>query len=604
MADKIPAGFVPESSLIPEGFVPEVGTGEDIARSAGAGLAGGTAGLVGGPGDVQEAIKGSGINEWLIKKAHDILPERFWKDAKPGGYSVRSEVGPISLPTTEGVKKTTHLDVADWTPQTEAGRYTKAGAEFVPGALTGGARSGAELAANLVRFGVAPGVAQEYVGGKLKDTPYESIARLATALTTGAAAGKAISWNAATGPEASRLEHAAHVRRLDQEGIPVSAGERANLPDLRKAEGDADRHLYQKKLEAVTAAATRRVSDGRGGTYETPIMSREQGNNTLDRMLSEVGQRFDDVAARNTLHPDAQMGHDLVQLHQDYSRIPGAYGPETVNALNGASGHVMDLLQSNGAHPTTGLTHLTGEQYQTLRSRLNTAARTSGNAQHSQALHDFVGVLDDAMERSIATHNRSDAGVFPQVRRDYKNALVIEDASKASNVAGAEGYITPAKLEAAAAKVYGRRAHERGHDPFDFAPSAKAVLKVEPDSGTAGHLKVHEMADKLAGAIGAIAGTHVGSALNPGSEGAVQGLLYGREGLAPLAAPFLRRAMNAALLHPVGQAVLGNQILARPGVAGMKTQRMFNRHTGRWEDIPSIPGLLTGLQAARQGGDQ
>jgi hypothetical protein len=597
--DKIPAGFVPEKSLIPEGFVPEVSTAEDVARSAGAGLAGGSAGLVGGPGDVQEAIGKSGINEWLIKKAHDILPEGFWKAQKDYKLA-KGDVGPIRLPTTEETKKATKLDTFDWDPQTTAGTYTKAGAEFVPGALTGGARSAGELAANLVRFGIAPGVAQEYVGQQLKDTPYESIARLATALGSSAAAGKAITWNAAKGPEASRLEHAAHVRRLDQEGIPVSAGERADLPDLRKAEGDANPQLYKTKLEAVTRAATRQVGNGRGGTYETPIMSRETGNNTLDRMLSEVGDRFDALATRNTLHPDAQMGHELVDLHNTYTRIPGAYGDAAVNALHGAANHVRDLMAANGPSPVTNLHFLTGEQYQRLRSSLNTAARTSNDAQHSAALHDFVSTLDNAMERSIAAHNRADAGLFPQVRRDYKNALVVEDASKASNVAGAEGYITPAKLEAAAAKVYGRRAHERGHDPFDFAPSAKAVLKVEPDSGTAGHLRVHEMADKLAGAIGAMAGFGVGHHIVPGSEGGVAGLLYGREGVAPLAAPFVRRAMNAAMLHPIGQAVLGNQILARPGTAGVLSQRMFNRQTGRWESVPSIPGLLTGLQAARQ----
>lgn len=597
--DKIPAGFVPEKSLIPEGFVPEVGTGEDIARSAGAGLAGGSAGLVGGPGDVQEALAKSGVNEWLIKKAHDILPERFWK-AQRDYTLAKGDVGPIRLPTTEETKKTTGLSAFDWNPQTTAGTYTKAGAEFVPGALTGGARSAGELAANLVRFGVAPGVAQEYVGQQLKDTPYESIARLATALGTSAAAGKAISWNAAKGPEASRLEHAAHVQRLDQEGIPVSAGERADLPDLRKAEGDANPQLYKTKLEAVTRAATRQVGDGRGGTYETPIMSREPGNNTLDRMLSEVGNRFDTLATRNTLHTDAQMGHELVQLQQHYSRIPGAYGPETVNALNGASQHVMDLLLANGPHPTTNLTHLTGEQYQRLRTDLGAAARASGNDAHAQVLHDFVNTLDNAMERSIATHNPGDAGLFPQVRRDYKNALVVEDASKATNVAGAGGYITPAKLEAAAAKVYGRRAHERGYDPFDFAPSAKAVLKVEPDSGTAGHLRVHEMADKLAGAIGAMAGFGVGHHIVPGSEGGVAGLLYGREGVAPLAAPFVRRGMNAAMLSGPGQAILGNQILARPGVPGVLKQRMRDPATGQWVNAPSIPGLLTALQAARQ----
>jgi hypothetical protein len=608
--DTIPAppeGFFPIPPP-PKGFKPVVSTAEDVTRSAGAGLAGGTAGLVGGPGDVQEAIGKSGINEWLIKHTEGLgpaiakklgLPEDYFKSKKD--YTLaKGDIGPIRLPTTEETKKATGLNVFDYEPQTTAGQYTKAGAEFVPGALTGGARTVPELAANVARFGVAPGVAQEFVGKQLEGTPFEKIGRIATAIGTSALTGKLISPNASKSPEASRAAYAGQVRRLDEEGIPVTAGERADLKGLRQAEDEANPQAYKDKLEAVTRAATRQVGNGRGGTYETPVMLREQGNNTLDNMLTETGQRFENLSRANTLHPDAAMGQGMVDLRNHYSAIPGAYTPAVENALNGAATHVSDLLRSNGAHPVTGLTHLTGEQYQRIRSNLRAAARSAENPQHAAAMNDFVNLLDDAMERSVARHNPLDAGAFPQARRDYKNALVVEDASKATNVAGAEGYITPAKLEAAAAKIYGRRAHERGHDPFDFAPAAKAVLKVEPNSGTAGRLAVHELADKFAGAIGAIAGSHVGSMINPGTEGSVQGLLYGREGLAPLVAPFARKGMEAALMSRPGQAVLGNQILARPGTVGALRQRIRNPVTGEWENTYSVPGLLTAIQAARQ----
>jgi hypothetical protein len=162
--------------------------------------------------------------------------------------------------------------------------------------------------------------------------------------------------------------------------------------------------------------------------------------------------------------------------------------------------------------------------------------------QKSEALHAFVDMLDNTMERSIARTNPADAGAFPQARRDYKNALVIEDAAKTSNVAGAQGYITPAKLEAAAKKVYGARAHERGYDPFDWAPSAKAVLKVEPNSGTAHRMHVSDIINKITAATGALGGAALGS--HTGAEGSTLGLLVGAYGAAPLIEPLVRKGVK------------------------------------------------------------
>ena len=656
--DDIPEGWStvqPEASDVPEGWKPVVSTGEDIKRSAKAGLAEGTAGLAGAPGDVQKALAGSGLDEWLTQKAHGLnrritsslgLPEDFFA-GKKGGYSLaRPEVGEIRLPTTEEVKDKTGLKAFDWDPQSEWGRYTKAGASFVPGAVTGGAgnvianvtragvrgaipgavRSLPGLGADIARFGIAPGVAQEYVGSSdlVKGTPFEAPARIATGALAGHLTGKFISPGASTAPELTRQNYAGQVERMRQEGMPLSAGEVTNSNPLRYHESQTNPAMLDERGEALTAAATRRVGRGHGmETHETGIISREPGDNTIDNILRETGGRFDALQGRNTLHPDAAMGHDIVNLQQHYTNIPGAYTPEAQNALTGAATHLTGLLQANGPHALTNGTFLTGEQYQRLASQLRTAARTSGNPQTAMVLHDFVNTLDNAMERSIARPalqggNPNDVGLFPKARRDYKNALVIEDAAKASNAAGAAGYITPAKLEAAANKIYGSRTHTRGDDPFDFAPAAKSVYKIMPDSGTSHRSGFEGNIDTVAHGIGALAGA-LGGGLHGGGgvEQAVLGAILGETTGAAALKPFIRGAYSKYLDSPVGRLHLGNQLLAgQPGMVHGATQH-FPEHVfpaagrapafvsrPRHETDVSIPGLLSAIQAIQQTGHQ
>jgi hypothetical protein len=553
-----------------------VSTGEDLARSAGSGLVTGAAGIPGAPGDAQAILKSHNPFDWLADKYRAFDPKQAAKnEALAGKMGRTSDLGaPIDFPTTEEIKAKTGLSATDYTPQTEGGRITKGIATMVPGALTGGPRTGGGLAADLGRYAVAPALAVEGIDKLDIPEPYKGPAKMLASITASALAGKAISPNASHAPEASREAYAGQVARLEQEGIPVSAGERADSRGLRIAEDELNPEHYKAKNEAVTRAATRVVPG-----FETPVINHGAGG-TIDTMLHTTGRRFDDLSARNTLVPDAGMGVDIMNLRREFTRNPNLYDAGVVKAVDGEANALRDAFATSMRQ--TGQPALTGAQYQRLRSSVNTAARTTENPQKAQALHEFVSILDDGMERSIARTNPADAGAWGAARRDYKNALVIEDAGKSSRAAGSVNYITPASLESAAAKVYGRRAHERGYDPFDWAPAAKSVLKVEPNSGTAHRTHVSDYITGVTRAVGAGAGFAAGHAVGGGSEGGVAGLLLGQDAGARLVDPAARAALRSLVHSGAGQAYLGNQLLA-----------------GR-QGVRSIPGLLMAAEAARQ----
>jgi hypothetical protein len=569
---ELPEGALPEGFVLDRSFNP-TSTGEDILRSAGAGLATGAAGIPGMVGDVQAATLGP------YQQALEKVRSQF----KPGSRFVASrEQHAPQLPTTEDIKRATGLSRFDYQPQTTGGKYAETIASFLPGAALGGARTVGQGIADIARFGVLPGAASQAAGdiaGSIRPE-YEAPARAVAGLLTPFAASKLISPNASMAPAASREAYARQVARLEQEGIPVSAGERTDSRALRQAEDELNPEHYKHKAEAFTRAATRQVGNGQGGNYEAGVVEHGAGG-LLDRMLGETGARFDALQARNNLEVDPQLVTDLLNTHNNYTRIPGLFNNETINTVRGVIHRVGDVMRTANTRGVTPL--ISGDEYQTLVSDLRRAARgaAQSNPDRAEALHDITSVLDNAMERSIQQHNPADAGAFAEARRDYKNALVIEDASKASNVAGAQGYITPAKLEAAAAKIYTRRGHERGRDPFDFAPAGKAVLKIEPNSGTAGRLHVSDVIQGLTRSLGAGAGFAAGHSLGGGNEGGVAGLLLGQDALARLADPLARSAARAAVTSRPGQAYLGNQLLAGRARIG-------------------VPGLLNAAQAGQQ----
>ena len=620
----IPEGWSivePPKEETPEGWTPVVGRGEDFVRSLGAGLAEGTAGTIGGPGSLQKTLAGSGVDEWLTEKAHAFnrrltsalgVPEDFFA-GKKGGYALaRPEVGEVRLPTIEETSKANvpytgvGLHSLAYDPQYYTGHLSKGAGSFIPGAVLGtSARSLPGLALDIARFGIAPGAAQEAAGQAFKGTQYEgtpieAATRFGTSLVAGAGAGKLLSPNVSKAPIASQQTYAGQVRQLEEHGMPISPGERSDSRALRYGESEANSEMGKERMEAVTRLATSRIGNGQGGNHGVNIMDHSPGpNNTINNILTETGGRVGRVWSSNRFLPDGHLGVDIHDLTNDYV-MSNLYGRDTVERIAGAAKELQDALHhamANGQVMANGQPYLQGAQAHRLYSRMRAAARGTENENTAAGLNRFADMLGANFERSVA--GTPHEGALAQANRDYRNALVVEKASKASNVAGAAGYITPAKVEEAASQVFGTRAHQRGFDDFAWAPAAKAVYKVMPDSGTSPREQYHAMFAKWSKPIGFVLGSLAGKLT--GAEGPAlehASLMGGLFGEAAAGAPewLLRKGAGVYSQSRLGQAHLGNQALA--GAPGPVYEHVYHPDTGRTTRRYSVPGLLTAAQTA------
>jgi hypothetical protein len=267
---------------------------------------------------------------------------------------------------------------------------------------------------------------------------------------------------------------------------------------------------------------------------------------------------------------------DLLNTHDAYTRVPGLYSEDTINTVRGIMGRIGNVAR----HPTVHT--MTGEEYQTLTSDLRRAGRSTADPQRAEAIHDIIEHLDDAMARSVATHNPADAGEWRRARDDYKRALVLERVATAAGESSARGYITPAQLERAAKAIYGARNYETGNTPFSRLGNAgAAVLKALPDSGTSQRVRIDHAISAITGAAAGGLGFHLGGAAHV-ADSAIGGLLLG-ERLGHFADAPVRAALRATLLNPASARYLGNQV-----AAGLPSAR------------GSLPGLLTAVEVARQ----
>lgn len=240
---------------------PTVPLGEDVARSAGAGLSRGAVGLTGLPGDIETLAR------YGIRKA---------------GYDVAAEP---YLPTSEAMIKKAQSVIPgakkfmDYKPQWTPSRYVRTAAEFLPGALAGPGGIGMKVAGS-AGAGIGSQGVEEYFKGK----PSEGGA-LETALKIGASipgyalgakgfAGLAKPLEGAVMPEAaaaSRVSSAwgSDIARGGQRATPeaLASGE---LP-VAAAAGDKTRALIQqaseKAPEKAVGAFTGAAGEARGAAH-------------------------------------------------------------------------------------------------------------------------------------------------------------------------------------------------------------------------------------------------------------------------------------------------------------------------------------------------
>lgn len=506
----------------------------DALKSVGVGLARGAIGLAGLPGDLSNVI-GQGLSFLEQKVTGETDAERAERDlAATKAKAAVPNITPTSRDITSAVESQTG---EFYKPQTRAGRYAETIGEFAPAALVGPGRLGTKL----VTQALLPGVGSEAAGELTKGTGYEPYARVAGALAGGLAPSAV---RRMITPLPADAQRTAAVQTLRNEGVTdITAGQATGRKPLQYLEAERGRGsgLMDSQAEQFTAAALRRA--GVDANRATPEV--------IDHAYARIGRQFDDLAERNTARLDPQFANDLTTAVDEYRSLVSA--PNRAPAIDNFVQEIANAINRHG--------NLPGDVYQSLRSRMETAARRLRNQPEAMmAIREMRAALDDVMERSIQANNPADLGAWQQARREYANMLVLEKASTGAGEGAAIGLISPAKLREASVSTQGRRAYARGRGDFaDLARSGVAVMSPLPNSGTPGRIAAQNLGASISSLLGGGAG-FAASGGNPvvAALGAVAGA----------AAP---RLIGRAATSGAGRAYLGNQFMTgRPALSASR----------------------------------
>ena len=498
--------------------------GADILKSGGVGLGEGGISVAGLPGDVQA----------LVQKGADYFGDReaLSRNLINQGKATRRAADLPRMPTSGEIKSKIEESTGPfYTPKTREGEYARTIGQFVPNAVMGPGGAIRRTAQVL-----APAVVSETAGQISKGQPAEPYMRAGGAVAgtlTPSMLARTIT------PLPANPVRQGMVDTLAQEGVVPTAGQRTGSKSLQYMESSLG------DLPGAGGGAT--AATTRAGEQFTRAALRRVGSNAdralpevVDEAFTRIGGQFDALAGRNTLTADRQLATDLTNDITDYYNLvaPPNQAPVIRNYLD----EIRTQVQRNGGQ-------LPGEAYQSLRSRMERAARgAQGQPEVARTIRDMRESLDDAMERSIAVGgNQADLGAWREARTQYRNLLAIERTATAGGENAAEGLISPAQLRMAAVGQ-GRRAYARGQGDFaELARAGNAVMAPLPQSGTA----------PRAAAVGlpAMLGTGLGYLLG-GGEGATYGGMAGAT-----AAATAPSALGRTLMSPIVQRYLGNQLI-------------------------------------------
>lgn len=504
-----------------EGQSADVSVLGDVAKSAGVGLAQGALGFATLPGNL-ESLARLGID-----KGASVLG---FEDPKLSESTI--------LPTYNDAKGLVEKYTGQfYEPKTTAGEYARTVGEFAPTAAFGGPAVGATARAVNV---LAPAVVSETAGQLTKGTAAEPWARAGGALAGGMLPNATMRVVTPAAPLAPDAVRAAHVARLENEGVDaLTAGQRLGNRRIQGMEDAAN-------LMPFGGARTSRLQEQSADQFTRAVLRRagidadraEPG--VIDAGFTRIGQEFDTLAARNTMRADPQFGNDLRTAVRDYFSIV----PQSQRApiVQDVVQDVLDTLQRTGGT-------ISGEAYQALRSRLDSARRSTlaRDPQLSGTLGDLRQALDGAMMRSASP---ADQAAWRQVRGQYRSMLAIEKALGGAGENTANGIISPSQLRTAV-KGMNKRGYVRGHDDMaELAKAGEAILKPLRSSGTAERnlaIRNFENIGKIAtlGGGGALAGGVLGVPLTV--AGITAATLPGAAARTLMSRPVQRYLSNATL---------------------------------------------------------
>lgn len=489
---------------------------ETVFAQGTSGVNQGIANVLGFPVDATQGLLRLGAAGVNAATGSDIqLPV----DAIGGSNSIKAAIAPTIRPES-----------ADPTNQLVRRAGQEVGAALVPGAgvvarSATPIRAVAGQLATATGAGVAAGAAQQ-----VTDNPYVELA--AQILGGGGVAAATQAGKRAISPFPISAERQAVNDVLATEGVDLTPGQMTGNKGLQYAESElggvrvAD--LNERQLEQFTEAALSRA--GIGATRATPEV--------MARAYDDLGTQFDTLAARNNIVGDPQLVQGLGGAWSEYTSLvnESARAPIVESTIR----DIADALRQNGGT-------ITGEAYQSMRSRLGRALKNATDPELSGALRGIQGSLDDAMERSMVAAQSPDLGAWQQVRGDYRNFMVLQNAAAGAGENAAMGLISPAQLRSAASRQ-NKGAYVRGQGDFAaLARAGVAGMTPLPNSGTAARLS----ARSLAAGVPTAAGYLMGEKALPGFGGLVGGALGSQ----------VPNALGSLMFSGPGRAYLTNQAL-------------------------------------------
>ena len=376
-----------------KGYAPQAAsTTEDVAKSAGSGIASGATKLAGLIPDLSSMAHGA-ANKYLFDPLFNAVtgpPKETAPDQQPPDIN--------RLAGSENIQKGVEsLTGKFYEPQTTAGKYAHSIGEAIPGSLAAPGSGVAKLLS-----GVGAGIGGEFLGEATDGTKFEPYARMAGSLAGGlapTALGHVIT------PIPANVARQRLVDTLRDEGVTsLTAGQRTGSRALQNMEtiGDApmagagNSRIMSEGQRQFTEAAMRRAGDG----------LLDASPEVLATNNARLGGEFRTLSARNTMTPDNQFITDIAGAVRNYRNVPQSQQREMLQ------GYIDDIVP----HVNAGA--MSGVEYQALRSRLSRQANNNRQSDPdlSEALRGIRNALDNAMERSLA--GTPDAGAWLQARQN------------------------------------------------------------------------------------------------------------------------------------------------------------------------------------------
>lgn len=405
-------------------------------------------------------------------------------DYKPGTWTERLKSGyrsagrTMAEPVDAAIQATMGpVDAGPAVPETGSEKFAYGAGRgaadvatvFAPAAIAAKTAQAGSLAQRLgATLTEAPGMqlASGMIGGgvsEANDSPLAGVAA-AMAVPTVAALGQKLITpieNQLT-PEMRRLAQVAQ-----QEGIPLTPGQKTGSKALQLTESVFNRL-------PMTSGSSEAQRQGQREAFNSAVLSRAGINadnaapDVLAAAQKRIGDKFNDLSARNTVAIDQDLKDAITKLQGEYQKN---LTPD-IRAI--VDNYVEDILAQGD--------ELAGQTYQKARSAMTRRAKTATDPELGNVLKSLRNALDDAASRSISP---DDALAWDAARKQYGNLKTIEKAMQSSTPTALAGNIPPTQLQNAARMARSDYARGGG-DLNDLARIGGAFVRENvPDSGTA-----------------------------------------------------------------------------------------------------------------------